>query len=101
MKRCEAFVLGLILSLAASIPAFAQSGFGVKAPKPGSGAIYIGRPFGWNTSVFPLPVEINGQPLVSLGPNQYTRIDVRPGRHTIAVPDNFWTRAISGNPHPV
>jgi Protein of unknown function (DUF2846) len=79
----------------------AQGSFAPTAPKPGFGAIYIGRPLGWNTSLFPLPVELNGKPLVSLSPNQYTRVEVRPGRHTVTVPNNFWTRAISGNPHQV
>ena len=79
----------------------AQTGFAPKAPKPGFGAVYIGRPHGWNTSYFPLPVELDGKPLASLSPNQYTRVEVRPGRHTVAVPNNFWTRAISGNPNPV
>ena len=79
----------------------AQSGLAPSSPKPGFGAIYIGRPLGWNTSLFPLPVELNGKALVSLAPNQYTRVEVRPGRHTVSVPNNFWTRAISGNPHQV
>ena len=79
----------------------AQAGFAATAPKPGFGAIYIGRPLGWNTSLFPLPVELDGKQLASLAPNQYTRVEVRPGRHTVTVPNNFWTRAISGNPHQV
>lgn len=97
-------VLGACLALCLSAcfsGANAQAGFAPEAPKPGFGAVYIGRPFGWHTSVFPLSVEFDGKPLASLGPNQYTRVEVRPGRYTIAVPNNFWTRAITGNPHPV
>jgi hypothetical protein len=98
-------VLGAYLALCAvacfSGTANAQTGFAPKAPTPGFGAIYVGRPFGWHTSVFPLPIELDGKPLVSLGPNQYTRVEVRPGNHTVAVPNNFWTHAITGNAHPV
>jgi hypothetical protein len=100
IARASILLLALWFSCV-SVPANAQTGFAAQAPKPGFGAVYIGRPFGWNTSIFPLPVEVNGQALTSLGPNQYTRVELRPGRHTIAVPNNAWTRAISGNPHPV
>jgi hypothetical protein len=93
--------LALCFATCSAGTANAQAGFAPIAPKPGFGAIYIGRPLGWNTSLFPLPVELNGKPLVSLSPNHYTRVEVRPGRHTVTVPNNFWTRAISGNPHQV
>jgi hypothetical protein len=91
--------LGWAMVSVSTPPASAQ-GFSVQAPRPGFAAIYIGRPFGGNTSIFSLPIELDGRPLVSLGPNNYTRVEVRPGRHVIAVPDNAWTVAISGKPHP-
>jgi hypothetical protein len=74
----------------------------VQAPgKAGFGSVYIGRPFGFHTSVFPLPIELDGKSLVSLAPNNYTRVELPPGRHVVAVPNTAWTRAIAGIPHPV
>jgi len=70
-------------------------------PKSGFAAVYVGRPFGFRTSVFPVPIEVDGRPLVSLGPNDYTRIDLPPGRHTLGVPESYWTRTINGMPHAV
>jgi hypothetical protein len=63
--------------------------------------VYIGRPFGPNTSIFSLPVEVDGKPLISLAPNQYATLELPPGPHSIGVPDETWTRAIAGIPHPV
>ncbi len=92
LKRGVAAVLVVVgVAVANSVPAFAA---------PGHGTIYIGRPFGWHTSVFALPIEIDGRPLISLGPNQYTKIEVPAGRHTVAVPNTVWARMISGQPHP-
>lgn len=101
LSRTLGFALALCLGASFNTPAIAGPEFSAPAPRPGFGALYIGRPFGWNTSVFSLPIEINGQSLVSLGPNEYTRVELRPGQYTIAVPNSFWTRAISGQPHPV
>ncbi len=70
-------------------------------PKPGFAVLYIGRPAAGNISMFPVPIELDGQPLVSLGPNDYTKIQVPPGRHTVRVPDTYWTRVINSTPHPV
>jgi hypothetical protein len=70
-------------------------------PRAGYASVYIGRPFGPNTSIFSLPVEIDGKPLISLAPNQYTTLELPPGPHSIGVPDETWTRAIAGIPHPV
>jgi hypothetical protein len=53
------------------------------------------------TSVFPLPIEVDGKPVASLGPNQYTRVELPPGRHHIGAPDTYGTRVIAGTPHPV
>jgi hypothetical protein len=71
------------------------------APKPGFAAVYVGRPLTWNTSLVPLSIEMNGQPLVSLAPNSYTRIELRPGRYTIAAPDTYMTKVTYGTPRPL
>ncbi len=70
-------------------------------PRAGYASVYIGRPFGGNTSIFSLPVQVDGKPLASLAPNQYTTVELPPGPHSIGVPNEAWTRAISGIPHPV
>jgi hypothetical protein len=68
--------------------------------KSGFGALYIGRPYTSHTSIFALPIELDGTPVVSLSPNQFTRIQLSPGQHEIVVPSTTWNRAISGQPHP-
>jgi hypothetical protein len=78
-----------------------RANFETAPPKPRFAALYIGRPAGSNVSVFPVPIELDGRPLVSLGPNDYTRIELPAGLHKIEVPDNTWTRAINYTPHPV
>src|SRR5262245_50090764 len=99
-----ALLLGL-LGGCASVP---ESGGGATAakfsaspPKPGFGAVYVGRPMGWRTTVFPLPIEVDGRPLASVGPNEYARAELPPGRHSVAVPESYWTKVINGIPHPV
>jgi Protein of unknown function (DUF2846) len=98
-------VIGLAVDLLAacsSVPS--QTAATTSAPAPpraGYAAVYIGRPFDNNTSIFSLPVEVDGKPLISLAPNQYTTVELAPGPHSIGVPDQAWTRAISGIPHPV
>ena len=49
----------------------------------------------------PLEIELDGRPLVQLGFNEYTRIELRPGRHSVGAPDSFRTRATAGTPHAV
>jgi hypothetical protein len=98
-------VTGLALDLLAgcsSVPSqTAATSFTPAPPRAGLASVYIGRPFGGNTSIFSLPIEVDGKPLISLAPNQYTTIELPPGPHSVAVPDQAWTRAISGIPHPV
>lgn len=77
-----------------------SSTFSSLPPKAGLGVVYIGRPHGFHTSIFALPIELDGKPLVSLSPNQFTRVELSPGPHQIVVPDTAWNRAISGIPHP-
>jgi hypothetical protein len=69
-------------------------------PKAGHATVYIGRPFTFHTSVFALPIEVDGKPLASLPPGQYTTVELPPGPHNVSSPNEFWTRAISGVPHP-
>ncbi|MDN4999608.1 hypothetical protein ACFQZO_01755 [Bradyrhizobium sp. GCM10027634] len=69
-------------------------------PKAGHASVNIGRPFGFNTSVFALPIEVDGKRLMSLPPGQYTTVDLPPGPHNVSSPDEYWTRVISGTPHP-
>jgi hypothetical protein len=51
-------------------------------------------------SHFSLPIEIDGKSATSLSPGEYTVVELAPGRHTISVPDEYWSRAIAGTPHP-
>ncbi len=69
-------------------------------PKAGYASVHIGRPFGFNTSVFALPIEVDGKALMSLPPGQYTTVELPPGPHRVGSPDEYWTRVISGVPHP-
>ncbi len=34
-------------------------------------------------------VELNGQPLVTLNPDEYTRLELRPGTYKLAIPEKF------------
>ncbi len=79
----------------------ANGSFAATPSKAGMGVIYIGRPMTFRTSVFAVPLEVDGKPLVSLGPNQYARVELPPGHHEISAADNGWSRAINGVPHPV
>ncbi len=108
--RGRAFVLVCLALLTAcgSVPntegnSASQSGaaFSPTPPKPGLGAVYIGRPMTFHTSVFAVPLEVDGKPLASLGPDQYARLELPPGHHEIAATNNAWSRAINGVPHPV
>lgn len=78
-----------------------HANFETVPPRPGAAVIYVGRPAAGNISMIPVPVELDGQPLASLGPNDYTRVQVSPGRHTVRVPDTYWTRVINSTPHPL
>ncbi|WP_271585384.1 hypothetical protein [Bradyrhizobium sp. CCBAU 45389] len=69
-------------------------------PKAGYASVHIGRPFGSNTSVFALPIEVDGKALMSLPPGKYTTVELPPGPHSVGSPNEYWTRVISGIPHP-
>jgi hypothetical protein len=69
-------------------------------PKAGHATVYIGRPFTFHTSVFALPIQVDGKPLTSLPPGQYATVDLPPGPHSVGSPNEAWTRMISGVPHP-
>jgi hypothetical protein len=51
--------------------------------------------------LIPLGIELDGQPLVRLGVNEYTRIELRPGQHSIGSPDTYLTTITAGRPHAV
>jgi hypothetical protein len=77
------------------------SAFSAAPPKAGYAAVYVGRPHGWNVSLIPLGIEVDGRPLVRLGVNEYTRVELRPGRHSIGSPDTYLTTITAGTPHVV
>lgn len=54
---------------------------------------------GGGVSIFPLAIQVDGRSVGSLPPGQYTTIEIAPGKHTIGVPNEAWTRAIAGTPH--
>jgi len=70
-------------------------------PKPGHGAVYIGRPHGWNVSYIPLSVELDGRALAQLGVNTYTRVELAPGAYKIAAADTYMTKVTYGTPRPL
>lgn len=70
------------------------------AARAGHATVYIGRPAGFRTSVFPLPIEVDGRALTSLSPGHYTTVELPTGPHKVGSPDEYWTRVISGVPHP-
>lgn len=55
----------------------------------------------FHTSVFAVPLEVDGKPLASLGADQYVRVELPAGPHAIGAANNAWSRAINGVPHPV
>lgn len=70
------------------------------APKAGLGVVYIGRPMTMRTSVFAVPIELDGNALTSLGPSQYLQLELPPGKHTVAISNTVWGRMTAGIPHP-
>jgi hypothetical protein len=90
-----------LLAACSTLPNSGTANFSPLSPRQGFGVVYVGRPFGGGVSVFPVPIELDGRPLASLGPNDYTRVEVASGRHKLGVPEGFWTRAINGIPHTV
>jgi hypothetical protein len=78
----------------------AATAFSLRPPKPGFGVAYVGRPGGFNASVFPVPIELDGQSLASIGPGKYLRVELSPGPHVISAEDGWWSRSINGKPYP-
>lgn len=107
-RSARLLAAGLALSvLAACSPVANQTNAGSPAttavsapPRTGHATVYIGRPAGFSTSVFALPIQVDGKPLMSLPPGQYTTVELPPGPHNVGSPDEYWTRVISGVPHP-
>jgi hypothetical protein len=80
-KKLIGGLLGILLKQAGACIAFPNNEAVAQAmPRPGFGAIYIGRPMTMSTSLFALPIELDGKPLTSLGPSQYVVIELKPGR---------------------
>ena len=94
-------VLCLLVTACATKPSSDAAAFVDKPPSDGTGVIYVGRPDAPDVSVVPLQLEINGRPLVSIGPNQYTRIEVLPGTYRLAAADVYLTWITYGTPTPV
>ena len=78
----------------------AATAFAPQPPQSGFGVAYVGRPSGFNTSVFPVPIELDGRPLASIGPGRYVRVELSPGPHVITARNDWWSRAINGKPFP-
>jgi hypothetical protein len=103
-KFSRVLTISLMLSLLAacsSVPSQTDATISPALPKPGYASVHIGRPPGRNVSIFSLAIHVDGKPFISLSPGEYTTIELPPGRHIISVPNETWTRAIAGNPHPV
>lgn len=93
-------VSAALLGGCAGQPEFgAAANFSEQAPKAGRGAVYVGRPYGWNVSYIPLSVEIDGRPLAELGINSYTRVELPPGTYRVEAPNSYATRVTFGIPH--
>jgi hypothetical protein len=94
----------LVLNLLAACSSVPPQTGATVSPAParsGYASVYIGRPPGGNVSIFPLPIHVDGRTAISLTPGEYTTLELPPGKHSIGVPDEAWTRAIGGIPHPV
>jgi len=74
--------------------------FAAMPPKPGFGVAYVGRPSGRNVSLFPVPIELDGQPLASIGPGRYVRVELPPGPHVVNARGDWWSHAINGKAYP-
>lgn len=100
-RLCMVGLASALLSACLSAPEQTTATSATPAPpKAGHASVNIGRPFGFNTSVFALPIEVDGKRLMSLPPGQYTTVDLPPGPHSVGSPNEYWTRVISGVPHP-
>ncbi|GLH78192.1 hypothetical protein SSBR45G_31010 [Bradyrhizobium sp. SSBR45G] len=95
---------GLAIALTAgcsSVPVQTEAARPPEGPRPGYAALHVGRPTGFNVSVFPITIDIDGRTVASLPPGRYITVELAPGKHTLEVPNNAWSRAINGLPHPV
>jgi hypothetical protein len=90
-----------LLAACSSVPTPTAVTLSPAPARSGYASVYIGRPPGRNVSIFSLAIHIDGKPAISLRPGQFTTVELPPGKHTIGVPDETWTRAIAGIPHPV
>ncbi|MGJ5208682.1 hypothetical protein [Bradyrhizobium sp. HKCCYLR20261] len=95
---------GLAIALTAgcsSVPIGNEAAKPPEAPRAGYATLHVGRPTGFNVSVFPVTIDIDGKTVGSLAPGRYMTVELAPGKHTLEVPNNAWSRAINGIPHQV
>lgn len=95
---------GLAIALTAgcsSVPIGNEAAKPPEAPRTGYATLHVGRPTGFNVSVFPVTIDIDGKTVGSLAPGRYMTVELAPGKHTLEVPNNAWSRAINGIPHQV
>lgn len=85
----------------ATVPEQGGSNVALVAPRPGFGVVYVARPKGWHVSMLPVAVNLDGRHVANIGYNEYTRIEVPPGKHSVSPSKGFWTNATYGIPHPV
>ena len=83
-----------------SVPVQTEAVKPPEAPRPGYAALHVGRPMGRNVSIFPISIQIDGKTVASLTPGRYTTLELAPGKHSIGVPDDMWSGATAGTPHP-
>ncbi len=101
LRRLVGSLMLSLLAACSSVPTQDAATISPTPARSGYASVYIGRPPGGNVSIFPLPIHVDGKPAISLTPGQYTTVELSPGKHDIGVPDEAWTRAIAGIPHPV
>ncbi|UFZ03881.1 DUF2846 domain-containing protein [Bradyrhizobium ontarionense] len=84
-----------------SVPVQTEAAKPPEAPRPGYATLHVGRPTGFNVSIFPITIDIDGKTVASLAPGRYITVELAPGKHVMEVPNNAWSRAINGIPHQV
>src|SRR5947208_3078361 len=99
LKRVVIFCTCLIAGCATA-PTAGPNAFVERLAAEGTAAIYVGRPYAPSVSVVPLILEVDGKPFVTLGMNQYTRIELPPGVYTFAAADSYLTLISFGKPVP-
>jgi hypothetical protein len=94
-------VFALMSGCGTTTPTRGSDAFVDRPPASGHGVVYIGRPDGKEVSLVPLQLEIDGRSLVGLGVNEYTRVELPPGRYRFAAADVYLTWIWFGTPVPL